>query len=134
MLFMTKQQTISAKEYQAMISKPETKSKYRNKPKVYRGRTYHSTLEADYAATLDLKIKAGIVKEWTPQYRLPLYVKDQLVTTYIIDFKVEYTNGKVQLVECKGMELAEWKTKYRLAEILLEDIEPEAELIIVKKV
>lgn len=110
------------------------KRKYHNNPKVYNGRTYHSTLEADYAAQLDIKKRIGMIKSYTPQYPIKLHVKGELVCTYRIDFKVDYPDGRIELVECKGYETPAWKLKFKLTKILIGDILPGAELVLIKEV
>jgi hypothetical protein len=113
--------TISAKEYQEMI-KPGKQNKFRNVPKEYNGRTYHSTLEANYAAELDLKLKAGIIKEWKPQHRFYLKINGQKWCIYAIDFRVINADGTISYVEIKGKPTPDWTLKFEATKILFDEL------------
>lgn len=108
------------------------KNKFGAKRKEYNGRSYHSTGEANYAATLDLRKKAGEIKLIIPQYKLDIRVNGVHITNYIIDFKVILINDAVELHEFKGCETPEWKLKWKLTEVLLNEIEPGSKLVLIK--
>lgn len=105
-------------------------NKYGAKRTAYNGRTYHSKAEANYAAKLDLLMTArgkNRVISWTPQVGIPLSVNGQLITTYIVDFEVYYSD-RTEVHEVKGVETAVWKLKRKLFEALY----PNAVLRIIK--
>lgn len=83
--------------------------------KEYNGRTYDSTKEADYAANLDLRIKAGEVTKWQPQFRIELTSDGIHVCYYYIDFKVCLSDGSIEYHEVKGKETPDWKLKWKMA-------------------
>jgi predicted nuclease of restriction endonuclease-like RecB superfamily len=56
------------------------------------------------------------VDSWERQIRIPLFVNNRKVTTYICDFLVRYANGRKELVEVKGYWTPEAKLKRRLFE------------------
>lgn len=107
-------------------------SKFGNKRQTVDGRSYHSKKEASYAIDLAWKKKIGEVVNIIPQYKLDLRVNGKHITNYFIDFKVEYTDGRVELVEVKGFETDLWLVKWRLTEALLEELEPGAKLVLIK--
>jgi len=107
-------------------------NKYKAEKQTYNGRSYHSKKEADYAVNLDWQKKAGEIKEIIPQYKLDLRVNGIHITNYFIDFKVVYSDDRVELIEVKGFETDVWRLKWRLTEALLDEIEPGANLVIVK--
>lgn len=109
-----------------------TKSKYRNKSKQYNGRTYDSIREATHAEELDWRKKAGEVKEIIPQYKIDLKVNGKHICNYYCDFKVILSDGSIQFQEVKGMVLPLWQMKWALLEALIDEIEPGAELIVIK--
>ena len=119
---MSKQETISPKEYQELMKSASKQNKYRNKPKEYRGRKYHSTREANFAAELDLKIRANIVKSWDPQFRWDLRIKGQHWVFYAIDFRVEMTDGSIWYVEIKGTPTPDWTQKFKATKILFDEL------------
>jgi len=107
-------------------------NKYKAERQTFNGRSYHSKLEADYAVNLEWKKKAGEIKEIIPQYKLDLRVNGIHITNYFIDFKVIYSDDRVELIEVKGFATDLWRLKFRLTEALLDEIEPGAKLVIVK--
>ena len=107
-------------------------NKYKAEKQTFGGRSYHSKKEADYAANLEWRKKAGEVKEIIPQYKIDLRVNGLHIANYYIDFKVTLTDGSIELIEVKGFETPEWRIKWRLTEALLDEIEPNAKLILIK--
>lgn len=107
-------------------------NKYHAKKQSFGGRTYHSKKEASYAIQLAWLQKAGEIREIIPQYKLDLRVNGKHITNYYIDFKVTYSDGRVELIEVKGFETPEWIIKWRLTEALIDEMEPGASLVLVK--
>lgn len=108
------------------------KSKYNNKSKMYCGRSYDSYKEANYARDLDWRKEAGEIKEIIPQYKIDLRVNGKHITNYYVDFKVIMADGSVQFHEVKGMVLPVWQLKWALFQALVDEIEPGAELLVIK--
>lgn len=108
------------------------KSKYGNINRTYNGRTYHSKLEAKYAQDLDILQKAGEVVSWEPQYKISLDVNNQHICNYYVDFRVEYTNRRIELVEVKGFETEIYRLKRKLMEALYLPNHPDEEYVVVK--
>jgi hypothetical protein len=109
-----------------------TKSKYNNKTKQYNGRTYDSIKEANHAEELDWRMKAGEIKEVIPQYKIDLRVNGKHICNYYVDFKVVKADGSIEFQEVKGVVLPLWQLKWRLLEALIDEIEPGAEMIVIK--
>jgi len=107
-------------------------NKFRAERQTFAGRSYHSKKEADYAVRLAWLQKAGEIKEITPQYKIDIRVNGKHITNYFIDFRVVYSDDRVELIEVKGFETNDWQLKWRLTEALLDEIEPGAKLILVK--
>ena len=112
--------------------KYQNRNKYKAVKQTFNGRSYHSKKEAEYAQQLHLRKLAGEITEIIPQYPLRLYVKDKKICNYFIDFKITLADGTVQLIEVKGFETALWRLKWKLTEALLDELEPGAELVLVK--
>lgn len=116
-----------------MYSKRYTnKNKYKAVKQTFNGRSYHSKLEAAYAQQLHLRKLAGEITEILPQYPLRLYVNGKKICNYFIDFKITLADGSVELIEVKGFETDVWRLKWKLTEALLEELEPNAKLVLVK--
>lgn len=109
-----------------------TKSKYNNKTKQYNGRSYDSIREANHAEELDWRIKAGEIKEVIPQFKISLDVNGKHIANYYVDFKVVKSDGSIEFHEVKGYETDTWRLKWKLTEALLDEIEPGAELLVIK--
>jgi hypothetical protein len=107
-------------------------TKYHNKRQEYGGHSYMSKLEADVAFQLDMRIKAGEVKEYKRQVRIPLEVNGKHICNYIIDFVVECTDGTIEYLEAKGFETDVWRMKWKIFEALYEN-KPNVKLIVQKR-
>lgn len=92
------------------------------KKQEYNGYRYMSGFEANYAAELDLRVKAKDIAGWKRQVRIPLNVNGYHICDYIIDFVVEHNDETVEYVECKGWQSEVWKLKWKLFEANYSDI------------
>lgn len=108
------------------------KSKYGNKTQEYGGRKYDSKREAAYAMELDYRMKAGEIKEIIPQYKIDIRVNGKHITNYYCDFKVVLADGQIEFHEVKGVVTEPFRLKWLLLEALIDEIEPGAEMIIIK--
>lgn len=83
------------------------RGKYNNKKTEYNGRMYDSMLEANYASSLDMQMRAtgkDRVVKWTPQVKYPLVVDGVKICDYILDFLIEYADGRIRYVDVKGFD------------------------------
>lgn len=94
-------------------------TKYGAKRTLYDGVTYASKREAAYAAELDqLKLAEDGVAYWTPQPEFPLVVNGVKIGKYIADFKVHWKDGRVTIVDVKGMATPVYRLKKKLVKAL----------------
>ena len=107
-------------------------SKLRNSSTEYNGLRYDSKLEAKVAQELDWKLKAGEIKEWRRQVKIPLKVNEVHITNYYIDFVYIDKDGQVVYLEVKGLEMPLWKVKWKLLIALINEIDQGAKLEVVK--
>ena len=107
-------------------------SKLRNTSTEYNGLRYDSKLEAKVAQELDWKLKAGEIKEWRRQVKIPLKVNEVHITNYYIDFIYVDKDGQVVYLEVKGLEMPLWKVKWKLLIALINEIDQGAKLEVVK--
>lgn len=105
---------LTGEEAKALVRKGRIRNVAAKDQRTYAGRVYHSKAEAEYAAKLDLLIKAGTVTSWTPQVPIRLLVNGQYITKLIVDFQVNYRDGSTELIEIKGMESEAWKVRRKL--------------------
>lgn len=99
-----------------------SQQKYGARKTTYKGVVYDSQREADYAAELDLRVRAGELTEWKRQVPIPLVVNGAKIATYYIDF-VEVAPGDTETyTEVKGYKTALWKLKWKLFEALYPEI------------
>ena len=66
------------------------------------GQIFQSTLEATYYNRMWVLQKAGEVQTIERQVRYEFIVNGVLVGTYLLDFRVTYTNGTIEHVDCKS--------------------------------
>lgn len=86
----------------------------------YGGRAYASKAEARYARDLDLRLAAGEIAAWSAQWPIRFEAPDgRRVWTHWIDFRIEHTDGSVELVEIKGHAEDDWKLKSRVLEMVI---------------
>lgn len=94
---------------------PKTLSKYRNIQTEYNGFKYMSKKEAEYAMTLDSLKKASNKKDrvisFENQPPFPIFINGIKVFTYISDFKVFYADGRVEIVDVKGVKTDVYRLK-----------------------
>lgn len=111
-----------------------TKQKYRNKSCNFGGVRYDSIKEANHAEELTWRIKAKEIKEFIPHFKIDIRVNGQHITNYYVDFKVIMADDSIQFHEVKSpITMTDtWKLKWRLCEILKEEIEPGAEWIVIR--
>jgi len=83
--------------------------------RTHRGEVYASKAEAAYAAQLDVRQKAGQLREWKRAPRLPLVVNGLVVGHYRPDFEVTMPDGLVTFVEVKGAWNEADRLRVRLA-------------------
>lgn len=110
------------------MNKKFVNNKYRSKRQTYNGYSYDSKLEAGYAEQLDWMVKSGEVSNWERQHKISLDINGIHICNYYIDFKVYFTDGRIEFHEVKGFETDLWKMKWKLTKALF----PDYNLVIVK--
>ena len=76
-------------------------------PQEYNGRRYHSKMEANFAASLDLLKRIGEIQEIEPQFCVEMVAHDsrgvpKITMKHHIDFRVTENDGSYSLLEVKG--------------------------------
>ncbi len=108
------------------------KNKYNATSTEYGGFRYDSKMEAGYAAQLDWRVKAGEIQSWTRQVKLDLKINGRHITNYYCDFKVINKHGGVEFHETKGFSTDLFRIKWKILEAIIDEIEPGAELVLIK--
>lgn len=108
---------ISVEDYRRLTKKG---NKYHNEKTFYKGDTYDSKREADYARTLDttrhaVKVPERVVKV-RRQVPYPVIVEKKRICVYVADFVVEYGDGREEVVDVKGFRTEVYKIKKKLVE------------------
>lgn len=94
-------------------------SKYNNKKTIIDGITFDSKAEGEYYKTLLQLKNAGQVSKIELQKPFKIVVNGVLICTYRADFEVHYANGKVEVVDVKGMKTAIYNLKKKLMQAIL---------------
>ena len=97
-------------------------TKYGNKKTEYKGETYDSKKEADYAKMLDTLRFAANPKDRVigsdRQVRFPVEIEGSKICVYIADFRVRYADGREEIVDVKGVRTAVYILKKKLVEAI----------------
>ena len=80
---------------------------------------------------LDVLLKAGEIKAWERQVRVPLVVNGRKIANYYVDFLIHHLDGKKEYLEVKGVELPLWRQKWKHFEAQCEG-DPNIKLTVVK--
>jgi len=96
------------------------RSKYGNVKTEYMGEKFDSKKEARYAQELDMQKHAKDPKwrvhSWERQVPFVIVVNDVKICKYVADFRVNYTDGREEIVDVKGVRTAIYKLKKKLVE------------------
>lgn len=101
--------------------------KYRNQPTIYDGDRYASKREAEYAAELDLRKKAGDIRDWWPQHSYDLTVNGHHVCKYIADFVILHNDGTMEAIDVKGAKKGAAWQMFQVKRKLYEALRAERE-------
>lgn len=110
----------------------KSSNKFNAKSTTYNDQFFHSKGEAGYAMELDWRIKAGEIKSYTRQHKIDLKVNGVHICNYFVDFRVINKHGGIEFHEYKGVSLEAFEIKWRLLQATIDDVEPGAELILIK--
>lgn len=101
------------------------RGKYNIAPKAkrtYKGTVYMSKLESDYKKHLDLLRKATTPKNRVvsvvEQMPFEIVINGQKICKYLLDFKVEYGDGRIEYVDTKGVITPMYRIKKKLVEAI----------------
>lgn len=76
---------------------------------------YDSKFEAGYAQELELRKKAGDIKDFEAHVKMPLHGRNgDVVANYYVDFKIYNKDGTIEYVETKGRFSKVFKLKWKL--------------------
>jgi Protein of unknown function (DUF1064) len=107
-----------AEHYKKVLAAAKGMSKFNATSSFYNGIWYQSAKEAQYAFELDVRVKAGELREWQRQVPIELYVNGHKICTYTIDFVEIDKNGGEMWTEIKGVETADWRLRWKLFDAL----------------
>lgn len=102
---------------------------YNNYYKSKKQGQFDSKFEAGKAQELELRKKAGDIKDYETQKTLELVVNGILVCTYRIDFIIYHNDGITEYLETKGYPTGVWKLKWKLFDALYGEL-PDTKLTI----
>lgn len=107
-------------QFNAMLdSKKSTKkNKFGAQKTVFNNHTFDSKKEAHRAWELECMKKAGEVKKIEYQPKYEIVVNGQRVANYFADFRVTYSNGRVEVEDTKGYKTPVYKLKKKLVEAI----------------
>jgi len=88
----------------------------------YGGSKYDSKFEASVARDLDLRLKAGEIKDWERQFKVEMWAYNcrgdrVMKVSHKVDFRVHEHDGSYTLLEAKGIETADYKMRRKWLEL-----------------
>ena len=104
------------------------------------GERFDSKFEAKIYADLLLRQRAGEITEIERQFQVVMvpYTEDgralpTLAVRHRIDFRVRLADGTYELIEAKGLELADWQRRKKWLEALWLPAHPDHVYVVVKQ-
>jgi hypothetical protein len=90
--------------------------------RTFNGEVFDSLKEMRYAQQLE-QLKSATdpynrVESFQRQIPFTLTVNDQLICKYVLDFKVQYCNGRIEYVDVKGMKTPVYRLKKKMMKII----------------
>lgn len=117
-----------------------TYKKYRNSKTEYNGYIYDSKFEAGVARDLDIRLKAGEIKDWERQFKvecMPFNCYGDPVAkckvTHKVDFRVHNLDGSFTLIEAKGFETSDYRMRVKWLEYFWLPAHPDHDYQVVKE-
>lgn len=108
-------------------------NRYYNTAKVkWGGQQFDSKFESQYAQELDLRKKAGDIKDYETQKTLGLYFNEYWICDYKMDFIIKHNDGTEEFVETKGWATPIFRLKWKVLEAIYGD-DPNVKLTIVQQ-
>jgi hypothetical protein len=111
---------MDVKEYLKTNPRQDRRSKYGNLKTEYNGNIFDSKKEANYAQELDFLMRAKRPRERVISFerQVPFQVElnGKKICRYIADFKVFYADGRVEIVDVKGVRTQMYSLKKKLVE------------------
>lgn len=79
---------------------------------------HRSGLESEYCGQLRMLEQAGEIKSFEFERFFKLRVNGRRICGIKPDFLIHYKDGRVEIHECKGIEMPDWKIKWELMQAL----------------
>ena len=99
---------------------PKKKNKYNASKTIVDGITFDSIKEAEYYCELKLRVMAGEVTKFDMQVPYVLQEKYKIhgktvrAIKYIADFRVYYPDGRIEIVDVKGVRTRTYRDKIKI--------------------
>lgn len=97
--------------------------KFNAKPQVIDGHRFASKKEALHYLLLKAEQKAGRISGLELQPKFPMPALSGSICTYIADFRYRDKEGKMRVVDVKGMQTPVFKLKLRMLKYFYPDVE-----------
>jgi len=102
------------------------------KKQSYNGIQYDSKFEAGYGIELEMRKKAGDIKDFIAHKSIPLIVNNCHIADYKIDFTIFHNDGTVEYLETKGRIMGDFPLRWKLFTALYGD-DPNVTITLIKQ-
>lgn len=98
-------------------------SKFGAKRTTFNGRQFDSKYEAGVARELEIRKAAGDIKDYETQFKIEAWAHlsdgtPAFKVSHKVDFRIHHNDGSYELLEAKGAETADYKTRRKFLEYL----------------
>lgn len=121
-----------------LIGQTNKTNKYGAKRTEFNGKIYDSKFEAQTAATLELRKRAGDIKDYDIQFLVRVWVyredgQKAFEVKHKVDFRIHRNDGSFELLESKGIETDDYKWRRKFVENVFLPLNPDHEYNVVKQ-
>jgi uncharacterized Zn finger protein (UPF0148 family) len=113
-----------------LITLTKKTNKYGAKRTEYKGQIFDSKFEAETAFSLEVRKKAGDIKDYETQYQIEAWAYDEkgnkaIQVKHKVDFRILHNDGSYELLESKGIETDDYKWRRKFLEKLWLPVHPD---------
>jgi len=113
-----------------LITSTKKPNKYGAKRTEFKGQIYDSKFEAETAYSLEVRKKAGDIKDYETQYQIEAWAYDEkgnkaIQVKHKVDFRILHNDNSYELLESKGLETDDYKWRRKFLEKLWLPLHPD---------
>lgn len=121
-----------------VIGTTNKSNKYGAKRTEFNGKIYDSKFEAQTAHSLELRKRAGDIKDYDIQFLVDVWVyredgEKAFRVKHKVDFRIHHNDGSFELYEAKGIETDDYKWRRKFVENVFKPMNLDHEYTVIKQ-